>query len=124
VLQDRLKLLSEFDDLASFFFAEPAYDLALFNSKQFDRAALRERLIAARDWHAALPWPWDKETWEAGVRALAEELGFRKAGDLFMLLRVAVTGRKESPPLYDTMMLLGRDKTLDRFDAAIAALGE
>jgi glutamyl-tRNA synthetase len=124
VLQDRLKLLSEFDDLAAFFFADPPYDLALFSSKQFDRPALRERLIAARNWHADLPWPWDKETWEAGVRALAEELGFRKAGDLFMLLRVAVTGRKESPPLYDTMMLLGRDKTLDRFDAAIAALGE
>ena len=122
ILQDRLKLLSEFDDLASFFFAEPHYDLALFASKQFDRAALRAHLAAARAWHESLAVPWDKEIWEAGVRDLAAAHGFKKAGDLFMLLRVAVTGRKESPPLFDTMLLLGRDKTLQRLDAALTAL--
>lgn len=122
VLQDRLKLLSEFDGLAAFFFARPAYDLALFASKQFDQAALRDHLVAARAWHADLPWPWEKEEWEAGVRALAEARGFKKAGDLFMLLRLAITGRKESPPLHDTMLLLGRDETLARVEAALAAL--
>ncbi|HMA37876.1 MAG TPA: glutamate--tRNA ligase [Chloroflexia bacterium] len=122
VLQDRLKLLGEFDDLAAFFFAAPQYDRALFSSKQFDSAALSTHLAAARAWHAALPWPWDKEAWEAGIRQLAEERSFKKAGDLFMLLRVAVTGRKESPPLYDTMILLGREQTLARLDAAHAAL--
>ena len=64
----------------------------------------------------------EKEAWEAGIRQLAEERDFKKAGDLFMLLRVAVTGRKESPPLHDTMLLLGRETTLARMDAALAVL--
>jgi glutamyl-tRNA synthetase len=124
ILQDRLKLLSEFDDLASFFFAEPGYDVSLFPTKQMSRAELRDRLERARAWHAAQPWPWDKEAWEAGIRRLAEDEGFKKAGDLFMLLRVAVTGRKESPPLFETMQILGRDASLARMDAAAAALAE
>jgi glutamyl-tRNA synthetase len=88
------------------------------------RAELRDRLERARAWHAAQPWPWDKEAWEAGIRRLAEDEGFKKAGDLFMLLRVAVTGRKESPPLFETMQILGRDASLARMDAAAAALAE
>jgi glutamyl-tRNA synthetase len=123
LLQDRIKVLGEFDDLASFYFEEPVYDLALFKSKEFDQAALGEHLAAARAWHAALPEPWTHDEWEAGIRAMAAERGFRKAGDLFMLLRVAVTGRRESPPLFETMQVLGRDTTLARMDAAQAALG-
>ncbi len=122
VLHDRLRLLSEFDDLAVIFFTEPVYDSALFSSKQFDAPALADHLAAARAWHADQPWPWEKEAWEAGIRQLAEERGFKKAGDLFMLLRVAVTGRKESPPLHDTMLLLGREATLARMDAALGVL--
>jgi glutamyl-tRNA synthetase len=124
VLHDRLKLLSEFDDLAAMFFTEPAYDAAAFSSKQFDHAALADHLAAARDWHAAQTWPPPHDVWEAGVRGLAEERGFKKAGDFFMLLRVAVTGRRESPPLHDSMLLLGRDTTLARMDRALAALRE
>ncbi len=122
LLQDRLKLLSEFDELADFFFERPAYEAGEFSSKQFDRAALAEHLRAARAWHAALPTPWTHDTWEAGIRALAEERGFKKAGDLFMLLRVAVTGRRQSPPLFETMEVLGREETLARMDTAAAAL--
>src|SRR5206468_3469223 len=44
LLHDRLKLLSEFDTLAAFFFEEPAYDLSLFASKQFTPGEIRERL--------------------------------------------------------------------------------
>ncbi|MGI8586445.1 MAG: glutamate--tRNA ligase [Chloroflexia bacterium] len=124
LLHDRLRVLSEFDDLASFYFAHPTYDPALFSSKQFDSSALREHLAAAREMHSGLDWPPDHETWEAAIRRLAEERGFKKAGDLFMLLRVAVTGRRESPPLYETLTQLGRDESLARMDAAGEALGE
>jgi glutamyl-tRNA synthetase len=122
LLHDRLKLLSEFDDLAAFFFEEPTYDLALFPTKQFTRPELRAHLQALRAWLAAQPWPWEHDPWEAGLRAQAETLGFRKAGDLFMLLRIAVTGRKETPPLFDTMQALGEPATFRRLDAALAAL--
>ena len=45
-------------------------------------------------------------------------------GDLFMAIRVAVTGRTATPPLFDTLVALGRDRTLARLDGAIATLGD
>ena len=83
----------------------------------------------------ARPWPrpasvlaaHDAVTWEADeleppLRALVEARGW-KAGDLFMAIRVATTGRTATPPLFDTLVALGRDRTLARLDAAIERLG-
>ena len=50
----------------------------------------------------ALPQPWTHEAWEAGMRALAEDLGL-KAGDVFMMLRVAASGSTASPPLFESL---------------------
>ena len=55
------------------------------------------------------------------MRALAESNGW-KAGDLFMAIRVAVTGRTATPPLFDSLVALGRDRALSRLDAAITTL--
>ena len=54
---------------------------------------------------------------EARARALAEQLGW-KPGDLFRPIRMAITGRSVSPPLFGSMELLGRDRSLARIDAA------
>ncbi len=59
---------------------------------------------------------------EAICRAAAEAHGW-KPGDFFRPLRVAITGRAISPPLFGSMELLGRDRTVSRIDAAIARLG-
>jgi glutamyl-tRNA synthetase len=58
---------------------------------------------------------------EPPLRALAEARGW-KAGDLFMSIRIAVTGRTATPPLFDTLVALGRDRTLKRLDRAIDLL--
>ena len=55
------------------------------------------------------------------MRTLAEARGW-KAGDLFMAIRVAVTGRTATPPLFDTLVALGPDRTLARLDRAITVL--
>jgi len=52
---------------------------------------------------------------------LVEDRGW-KAGDLFMAIRVAVTGRTATPPLFDTMVALGYERTLARLDRAIEKL--
>ena len=65
---------------------------------------------------------WEADELEPPLRALAEERGW-KAGDLFMAIRVAVTGRTATPPLFDTLVALGRDRTLARLDTAIRVLG-
>ena len=58
---------------------------------------------------------------EPPLRALAEARGW-KAGDLFMAIRVAVTGRTATPPLFDTLVALGRERVLARLDGALTAL--
>jgi glutamyl-tRNA synthetase len=52
---------------------------------------------------------------------MCEELGL-KAGQLFGAIRVAVTGRTVAPPLFDTLVALGKSRTLRRLEAARAAL--
>ena len=47
-----------------------------------------------------------------------------KPGPFFTPLRVAVTGRTVSPPLFDSLELLGRDRSLARIDVALEKLGE
>ena len=65
----------------------------------------------------------EAEELEPPLRALAEAHGW-KAGDLFMAIRVAVTGRTATPPLFETLVALGRDRTLARLDRARALLGD
>ncbi|MHB8925965.1 MAG: glutamate--tRNA ligase, partial [Coriobacteriia bacterium] len=61
---------------------------------------------------------WDVEAIQACLRALAESLGV-KPKVLFQALRVAVTGSTVSPPLFESLELLGRDRTLMRVKAAL-----
>jgi glutamyl-tRNA synthetase len=60
---------------------------------------------------------WSHEALEGALRPLAEEMGL-KAGELFAVIRVAVTGRTAAPPLFETMDVLGRDLSLERLSAA------
>jgi glutamyl-tRNA synthetase len=76
-------------------------------------ADAREALAQSTDWTA--------EALEAVGRAAAEALGW-KAGDFFRPLRLAVTGKPVSPPLFGSMVLLGREHTIARLDAAAGRL--
>jgi len=58
---------------------------------------------------------------DEALRAAAGGLGI-KAGQMFQPVRVAVCGRKNAPPLFETMAVLGRDTCLKRIDAAIGKL--
>ena len=57
------------------------------------------------------------------MRALAADLDW-KAGDLFMPVRIAVTGRRATPPLFATMEVLGRQRCRDRLRRALAGLAK
>ncbi len=63
----------------------------------------------------------DEEATEARFRALADELGL-KAGSLFMPVRVAVTGRTQSPGLFETLRVIGPDRVQARVADAVARL--
>ena len=57
--------------------------------------------------------PWTAETIEARLKQLCEELG-EKPRTVYAPIRVAVTGSRISPGLYESLELLGRDTTLER----------
>jgi glutamyl-tRNA synthetase len=63
----------------------------------------------------------DKDNIELPLRRLADKLGI-KVGQLFGIIRVAVTGQKVSPPLFESMEIIGRDKVLTRIQNAIKML--
>ncbi|MEZ4273595.1 MAG: hypothetical protein R3C68_19795 [Myxococcota bacterium] len=61
------------------------------------------------------------ETMEAAIRQLCEQLEW-KPRDLFMPVRIAVTGRKATPPLFETMEVLGKERCRRRLRAAVTHL--
>jgi len=123
VVQERLPRLDAIVDLAGFLWVEKVEpDVALIVPKRLDPATTLEGLRAARDEiGGAGAVSFEADELEPPLRALADARGW-KAGDLFMAIRVAVTGRTATPPLFDSLVALGRDRVLARLDAAIAAL--
>ena len=124
VVQDRLPTLGAIGELAGFLWIDDlSVDADTLVPKRWDAATTREGLAAARATIEAVgDVSFEADELEPPLRALAEERGW-KAGDLFMAIRVAVTGRTATPPLFDTLVALGRTRVLDRMDRALAALG-
>ena len=124
VIQERLPTLGAVGDLVGFLWVTDLdLDPAMLVPKRWDATTTREGLTAARDTiGAAGDVSFEADELEPPGRALAEERGW-KAGDLFMAIRVAVTGRTATPPLFDTMVALGRERVLARMDRALAVLG-
>ena len=120
LVQERVKTLAEVPSLVDFFFLDDLdYDRSLILGKlekEQAMAILQRTIEVLKD----LP-DWKAETLEATVRPLTEEMGM-KAGPFFGVLRVAVTGRTASPPLFQTMEVLGREKCLQRLNVATAKL--
>ena len=123
IVTERLPTLGAIGDLVGFLWVEELeVDPALLVPKRWDAATTEAGLAAARRTIADVgELAFEADEIEPRLRALAEANGW-KAGDLFMAIRVAITGRTATPPLFDTMVALGRDRTLERLDRAIATL--
>ena len=121
LVQERLKTLRDAAPLAAFLFKdEIEYDAADLVQRGMDAAGTRQSLAAARDGLAALP-SFDADPIEALLRDMAKRRGM-KAGQLFGALRVATTGQRVAPPLFQSMEVLGRERSLSLIDAAIERL--
>ena len=69
-------------------------------------------------WKFSLQPNFDHDSLDQALRAAASQLGL-KAGPMFQPIRVAVCGRKNAPPLFETMVVLGRDVCLERIRQAM-----
>jgi nondiscriminating glutamyl-tRNA synthetase len=124
IVRERLPTLAAIGELVDYLFVEEiAVDPDLVVPKRWDRALTAEALHAARHVIAEVgAVSFEADELEPPLRRLCEEREWRPA-DLFMAIRVAVTGRTATPPLFDTLVALGYPRTLERLDAAIASLG-
>ncbi|HEY2844976.1 MAG TPA: glutamate--tRNA ligase [Bryobacteraceae bacterium] len=121
LIQERIKLLRDVATVADFFFVQqlPPYDKTLLIPQKGDEAmalAVLERafqvLSTAEFTHAGL---------DTALRAAAVDMKI-KAGQMFQPIRVAVCGRKEAPPLFETLEVLGRETALERIGQALQML--
>ena len=124
IIQERLPKLGAIGDLVGFLWVDRVeLDPELLVPKRWDRTTTLDALRAARSTidGSTGPVTFEADELEPPMRALAEDRGW-KAGDLFMAVRVAVTGRTATPPLFDSLVALGHDRVLSRLDAAIDTL--
>src|SRR5918993_441439 len=122
LLKDRLETLADAPELMAYFLESDLdpYDPALLIPKKMTR----DDALAALEAVAVLLPGVDlgnEETTETRFRALADELGL-KAGSLFMPVRVAVTGRTQSPGLFETLRVIGAERVGARVAAAVDRL--
>ncbi|MEX1335673.1 MAG: glutamate--tRNA ligase family protein, partial [Candidatus Limnocylindrales bacterium] len=116
---ERLPRLDAIGPMLDFIFIEDiAVDPAILVPRRWDAATAATGLTeAARVVEQLGPVSFEADELEPPLRALCEERGW-KVGDLFMAIRVGLTGRVATPPLFDVMVAIGYDTTVDRLKAA------
>lgn len=117
LVQERIKLLNDVIDLTDFFFVDiepPPAEMLVAKGLTAEQSL--EVLRRAREVLAALD-DFSEEHVEAVLRGLVDQLGLKNR-QVFGLIRWATTGKKVSPPLFGTLSILGKERTLARLEAA------
>jgi glutamyl-tRNA synthetase len=103
IVQEKIGRLSEFAGFAGF----------LFGDVEPDPELLDARVLTAAEGKLNGASPWTAETIETALKALCDELG-EKPRAVYLPIRVAVTGSRVSPGLYESLELLGKETALER----------
>jgi glutamyl-tRNA synthetase len=121
LIRERIKLLKDIQTTADFFFVSelPPYDSAELIPQKGDAKMALDVLLRSRE--LLQNGAFDHQSLETTLRGGAESMGV-KAGQMFQPIRVAVCGRKNAPPLFETLEVLGRETCLSRIEQAIARL--
>ena len=111
LIKDRIKKLSEFESLAGFFFSKPRVDKKLFGKDHKKHLESAMAVISTLE-----KWELDKIN-----KALLVEIERKKykTGKFFMDLRIALTGKKVTPPINESIVILGKKVTLSRLKAIV-----
>lgn len=118
LIRERIKFLRDVLTAADFFFLDqlPPYDPAELIPQKGDKAMALKALQKAREVLPSVEFKHDPL--DHALRTAAQQLGL-KAGQMFQPIRVAVCGRKNAPPLFETLEVLGKEATLARIEQAI-----
>ncbi len=111
LVKERMKVLREFEDLALFFFERPKVDISLLGKNW--RIHIKTALI-----FLTVLTDWSLEAINKGLLEEIRKNNF-KTGDFFMDLRIAITGKKITPPINESLVLLGKTEVIDRLKKLI-----
>jgi glutamyl-tRNA synthetase len=109
LVQEKIEKFSQYPDFVRFLF-EPVSAPAAVDPEICRAAAERLEVVE----------PWEATAIDESLRALAEERGL-KPRDAFAPIRLAITGSKVSPGLFESIELLGREESVARLSATAAA---
>jgi glutamyl-tRNA synthetase len=108
IVQEKIGRLEEFPGFAGFLFQDVEPDPSLLDARILDAAV---RALAGIE-------PWAVDTIEAALKMLCDDLG-EKPRTVYLPIRVAVTGSRVSPGLYESLELLGKATSLERLRAGV-----
>src|SRR5271155_2501304 len=118
LLRPRVRLLPDFSKWSRAFFSDEFTIDPAAKEKFWKDPKVPELLAKLAEALAALP-EWNHDACDHALRALADAAGV-KAGLLINATRVAIVGQSVAPPLFDTMVVLGRERVVRRLRAAVS----
>src|SRR5260221_8304861 len=111
LVKERIKKLSDFIPLTDFLFEKPEYDKEVFDKLKIkDITTALKKVLEKME---GLSKPWKKEEFEKSFQDLAKELNLNNT-QMFQLLRAAVSGQSVTPPLFESIQILGEEEALER----------
>lgn len=116
LVKERIKKLSDFIPISDFLFGKAEYDAKVFEKLKVD--GIKKVLEKVLEKLEGMVKPWKSEEFESTFRKLAEEENI-PVGDMFQLIRVAVSGQLITPPLFESIEILGEEETLNRIKYVI-----
>lgn len=114
LVKERIKKLSDFIPLTDFLFEKPEYEKEIF-IKVVGSVSLNEAISEILKSLKSLPKPWQAAEFEKRFRELAQNLGLSTT-QMFQLIRVTVSGQLVTPPLFETIQILGENETISRVE--------
>ena len=111
LIKTRIKTLKEYEDIAEFFFVTPNVDISLFGENYKKHLSDARAVIESQD-------ELDLAVLNDGLMDVIEKNDYH-TGKFFMDLRIAITGKKFTPPINESMVILGKDETLKRINAIL-----
>jgi glutamyl-tRNA synthetase len=111
LVKDRIKKISDINEFAKFFWESPKVDTNLFGTEYKKHLSDAISVIeSVKDWKL--------ETLNEKFMEVVKSKGY-KTGDFFMSLRLAITGSKFTPPINDSIIILGKEETLSRIKSLL-----
>ncbi len=111
LVKSRIKKLSEFGDLAGFFFEKKNVDKKMLGDNWKDHLENAYGILSKIV-------DWKLETINGSLMDMIKERNY-KTGDFFMDLRIAITGKKSTPPINESLAVLGKEESIERIKTVI-----